>query len=57
MFDFHKFKEKLLGNTEFYSSLKGECINNKEFQHVLKVWNKWKSITICTYELHLLYLT
>ena len=40
MFDFDKFKEKLLGNTKFYSSLKGECINNKEFQHVLKVWNE-----------------
>ena len=41
MSSFEKFKEKLPDQNEFYSSLSGKEIGDKEYQHVLKVWNKF----------------
>ena len=39
MNDFEKIKEKLPNKEKFYSSLTGKKVNNKEYDHVLKVWN------------------
>ena len=44
MSDFEKFKEELPTRERFYSSLSGEKISDKEYDHVLKVlkvWNKF----------------
>ena len=43
MTDFDKFKEKLLHKEKFYSSYTGKKINDKEYEHVLKAWNKFKT--------------
>ena len=40
MSKFKKFKEELSSTEKFYSSLTGKKIRDKEYQHVLKVWNK-----------------
>ena len=37
MTDFEKFKEKLPSKEKFYSPLAGKKINDKEYDHVLKV--------------------
>ena len=39
MSDFGKFKEQLPSKEKFYSSLTSKKISNKEYEHVLKVWN------------------
>ena len=41
MTDFKKFKEQLPSKEKFYSSLTGKNISNKEYNHALKVWNKF----------------
>ena len=41
MSSFEKFKEKLPDQNEFYSSSSGKGSGDKEYQHVLKVWNKF----------------
>ena len=52
MSDFEKFKEQLPSEEKFYGSLAGKKISDKDYEHVLKVWNKFeinsiKIITIC----------
>ena len=42
MTDFKKFKEQLSSKEKFYSSLTGKKISNKEYDHVVKVWNKFE---------------
>ena len=40
MSDFEKLKEELPSKEKFYSSLTNTKITDKEFEHVLNVWNK-----------------
>ena len=47
--DFEKFKEKLLSKEKFYSSLTGKKICDKEYDHVLNVWNKFEMKTMKDY--------
>ena len=54
MTDFKKFKEQLPRQEKFYSSLTGKKISDKEYDHVLKVWNKFEMKTMKDY--HDLYL-
>ena len=54
MFSFEKFEETLPDKNEFSSSLSGKEISDKEYQHVLRVWNKLVMKTIKYY--HDLYL-
>ena len=42
MSDFKKFKEQLPSKEKFYSSLTGKRISKKEYDHFLKVWNKFE---------------
>ena len=44
MRNFEKFKEQLS------SSLTGKKISNKEYKHVLKIWNKFEMKTIKHYD-------
>ena len=46
MSDFEKFKEKLPCKQKFYSSLTGKRISDKEYGHVIKVWNKFEMKTM-----------
>ena len=49
MSDFEKFMEETLPRKEmFYSSLTGKK-SDKEYEHVLKVWNKFEMKTIKGY--------
>ena len=52
--DFEKFKEKLTTKEKFYISLNSKKVSDKEYAHVLKVWDKFemKSMKDC----HNLYL-
>ena len=54
MNDFEKIKEKLPNKEKLYSSLTGKKVNNKEYDHVLKVWKKFEMKTMKYY--HDLYL-
>ena len=36
------FDGKLSSRCEFYSSLKGECISEKDYSHAINVWNTFK---------------
>ena len=55
MNSFKKFSEdKLPGNYEFFSSLKEKCISEKDYLHVINVWNVFKMNTMGDY--HDLYL-
>ena len=54
MSDFEKFKEKLTSKEKFYSSLTRTKISDKEYDHVLEVWNKFEMKTMNDY--HNLYL-
>ena len=54
MDNLEKFKEQLPSKERFYSSLTGTKISDKEYEHVLKVWNKFKMKTIKDF--HDLYL-
>ena len=54
MSDFEKFKGELPRKKMFYSSLTSKKISDKEYEHVLKVWNKFKMKTMKDYHnLHL----
>ena len=44
--DFEKFKEELSGKEKFYSSLSNRKITDKEYEHVLNVWNKFEMKTM-----------
>ena len=54
MTHFEKLKEQLRSKEKFYSSLTGKRINDKEYEHVLKVWNKFEMKKMKDY--HDLYL-
>ena len=54
MTDFEKFKGKISCKEKFYSSLTCKKINDKEYDHFLKVWNKFEMKTMKDY--HDLYL-
>ena len=49
MNDFEKFKEELPSKEKFYSSLTDKKISDKEYDHVLKVWNKFEMKTTKDY--------
>ena len=49
MNDFEKFKEELPSKTKFYSPLTGKKISDKEYDQVLKEWNKFKMKTLNDY--------
>ena len=49
MNDFEKFKEQLPSKEKFHSSLTGKKISDKEFEHILKVWNKSEMKTMKDY--------
>ena len=42
MRDFKKFKEQLARKEKFHSSLTGKDIIDKEYEHVLNIWNKFE---------------
>ena len=42
MGDFEKFKEELPSKESFYNLLTGKRVDDNEYQHVLKVWNKFE---------------
>ena len=46
MSDFEKFKELLPSKEKFYSLLTGKKISGKEYERVLKVWNKFEMKTM-----------
>ena len=54
MRNFEKFKEELPSKEKFYSSLSCKKSSYNEYEHVLKVWNKFEMKTITGY--HDLYL-
>ena len=54
MSDFENFKEELLNKENFISSLTDRKITDKEYEHVLGVWNKSEMKTMKDY--HDLYL-
>ena len=54
MMDFEKFKDQLTSKEKVYSSLTVEKISDKEYDQVLKVWNKVEMKTMKYY--HDLYL-
>ena len=54
MSDFEKFKEEFPSKEKFYSSLTGKKIKDKEYEYVLKAWNKFEMKTMKDY--HNLYL-
>ena len=45
MIDSEKFKEQLPSKEKFYSSLTGKKVSGKEYEQVLKVWNKFEMKT------------
>ena len=49
MSDFEKFKEELPSKESVYSSLTGKKTSDKEYNHVLKVWNKFEMKTMKDY--------
>ena len=54
MSDFEKFKEELTSKEKFYSSLAGKKISDKEYDHIIKIWDKLEMKT--TKDYHNLYL-
>ena len=50
MTDFKRFKEQLPSKEKLCSSLTGQKISNKEYDHILKVWNKFEMTTIKNYQ-------
>ena len=49
MSNFEKFKEELPGKERFYNSLTNRKVSDKEYESVLKVWNKFKMKTMKDY--------
>ena len=50
MSDFEKFKEQLPSKEKFCSLLTGKKISDKEYKHVLKVWNNFEMKTMKDYD-------
>ena len=50
MSDFENFKEQLPCKEKFYSSLLGKKISDKEYEHLVKVWNKFEMKTVKYYQ-------
>ena len=48
------FEDKLLDRRKFFTSLKNECISEKDYSHAIDVWNMFKMNTMGDY--HDLYL-
>ena len=48
------FDDRLPDRCKFYSPLRGECINQKDYLHALNVWNMFKMKIMADY--HDLYL-
>ena len=46
MSDFEKFKEDLPRKEKFYSALMWKILNDKEYEHVLNVYNKFEMKTM-----------
>ena len=46
MSDFEKLKEQLPSKEKFYSLLTGRKISGKEYERVLKVWDKFEMKTM-----------
>ena len=46
MSDFEKFKEELPSKEKFYSYLTDKKFSDKEYEHALKVWNKFEMKTM-----------
>ena len=52
--DFEKFIGQLPNKEKFYSFLTGKKINDKEYEHVLKIWNNYEMKTMkCYYDFYL----
>ena len=49
MSSFEKFKERLPSKEKFYSLLMHKKIGDKEYQHVLKVWDRFEMKTMKDY--------
>ena len=49
MNDFEKFKEQLPCKEKFYSSLTCKKISGKDYEHIVKVWNKSEMKTMKDY--------
>ena len=49
MTDFENFKEKLPSKEKFYSSLAGKKIGDKEYGHVLNLWDRFETKTMKDY--------
>ena len=49
MSGFEKFKEELSSKVKFYSFLIGKKFTDKDYEHVLKVWNTYEVKTIKDY--------
>ena len=49
MSDFEKFKEQPPNKEMFYNSLTSQKISDKDYEHVLKVWNKFEIKTMKEY--------
>ena len=47
--NFEKFKEEFPSKEKFYSSLIGRKISDKEYEHVLNVWNKFEMKKVKNY--------
>ena len=47
--NFEKFKEEFPSKEKFYSSLIGRKISDKEYEHVLNVWNEFEMKTVKNY--------
>ena len=54
MSDFETFKENLPCKEKIYTSLIPKKISDKDYEHVLKIWNKFEMKTMKDY--HDLYL-
>ena len=54
MSNLENFKEQLPSKEKFYCSLTGKKISDKEYEHVLQVWNKFEMKAMKDY--HNLYL-
>ena len=49
MSNFEKFKEQLPTKEKFYSLLTSKKVSDKEYEHILNVWNKFKMKTLKYY--------
>ena len=49
MSDFKTFKQEFPSKEKFHSSLTGRKISDKDYKHVLNVWNKFEMKTMNDY--------